>query len=339
MAWVERSTGLTPAQNQWWLTFGIDTGDVVVAYQPLGADDIAGSYVNLATPGVNNATPIVAPTFATGTGWTFTGTQHLTTGVTGTGLQTIIARVSDIVGSGTEVLSAQVGAQFQYLTMAPFGPGSFTSGGGYNISTATSVISDFTDNIAAIARNKTYFKGTLEDTIGTLDTWSIGTITIANDTVSGSVKFEGIIKAYAIYNRELTAAEIVSIGANMLALTSSDDPTPAITPVNYIVQNPATKRLNSSSHELWLAGDDGIFRTFNGGRGWAKITLPDPSNSEFSDSPAATVDELTFHWIDYDPTDQAILYVMATKASVNRMWIYKTTDLGETWTSRGVITV
>ena len=42
--------------------------------------------------------------------------------------------------------------------------------------------------------------------------------------------------------------------------------------VNYIVQNPATRHLNSTSHELWIAtgaGSDGnIFRSINGGRLW-----------------------------------------------------------------------
>ncbi len=112
--------------------------------------------------------------------------------------------------------------------------------------------------------------------------------------------------------------------------------------VNYIVQNPATGHLNSSSHELWAATDDSLFRTFNGGRDWAQITLPDPSNAEFSDSPAATISELTFHWIDYDPTDQTILYALGAKSSTNRIWIYKASNSGvnvSDWSSRGVLTV
>ncbi len=108
--------------------------------------------------------------------------------------------------------------------------------------------------------------------------------------------------------------------------------------VNYITRNPGTRHLSSVSHELLIATDAGIFVSFNGGREWAQIVLPDPSNTEFVDSPAATVDELTFHWIDYGPTNQAIVYVLGVKASVNRFWFYKTTDSGLSWTSRGVIT-
>ncbi len=108
--------------------------------------------------------------------------------------------------------------------------------------------------------------------------------------------------------------------------------------VNYITQNPGTRHLSSVNHELLIATDAGIFLSFNGGREWAQIVLPDPSNAEFSDSPAATVDELTFHWIDYDPTNQAIVYVLGVKTSNNRFWFYKTTDSGLSWTSRGVLT-
>ena len=74
--------------------------------------------------------------------------------------------------------------------------------------------------------------------------------------------------------------------------------------VNYITQHPASKHRNSTSHELLITTDDGLYHSVDGGRSWAKITLPDPSNVKFVDSPAATVDELTFHWVDYDPTDK-----------------------------------
>jgi hypothetical protein len=109
--------------------------------------------------------------------------------------------------------------------------------------------------------------------------------------------------------------------------------------VNYIVQHPSTRFLNSTSHELLIATDDGIYHSTNGGRQWAKITLPDPSNAEFADSPAATIDELTFHWIDYDPTDSLIVYALAIKSSNNRQWLYKSSDNLLNWISRGIVTV
>ncbi len=106
---------------------------------------------------------------------------------------------------------------------------------------------------------------------------------------------------------------------------------------NYISQNPLTRHLpNSEGHELLIATDDGLYHTIDGGGAWGKIALPDPSNAEFSDDPAATVDELTFHWVDYDPLSAITTYVLGAKLSVSRLWIYKSVDNLITWTSRGV---
>ncbi len=109
--------------------------------------------------------------------------------------------------------------------------------------------------------------------------------------------------------------------------------------INYVAQNSVTRHLSSILHELWIATNDGLYHTFDGGRGWAKVTLPNPNNAEFSDSPAATIDELTFHWIDYDPSNESILYALGAKNSVSRIWIYKASNNGVNvtdWSSRGV---
>lgn len=110
---------------------------------------------------------------------------------------------------------------------------------------------------------------------------------------------------------------------------------------HWIVQNPATRGLSSESHELWLATDDGVYHSINGGRLWAKIALPTPSNDELLLSTPAGIDDLKFHWIDYDPINQTILYALgaAIIENKNRLWIYKTTNIGLTWISRGVTTL
>ncbi len=341
--WTARNTGLAGSQNQWWLASGINASEVVVAYQPLGADNVADSYVNLVTPGVNNATPIVAPVFATATGWTFNNSEHLTTNVTGTGQHTIIIRIdttTPVLGVTLSV-SGYLGPPAQYMEVNRFLGAARRWDIGYNASTSSPVGGSPSDFVICLAANQLYIDGAiLGAATGTLDTWSAGTITIANNIVGGSTKFVGNITAYAIYNRQLTSSEVNAITANMTALTSSDDPTPALPTVNYIVQNPSTRRLNSLSHELWCAASSGVFRTFDGGRGWAKIPLPDPSNTEFNDNPASTVSQLTFHWIDYDPTDNTILYALAARAAINRVWVYKATNSGvnsSDWTSRGIV--
>lgn len=107
--------------------------------------------------------------------------------------------------------------------------------------------------------------------------------------------------------------------------------------VKYIHQDPATRHLPSTGHVLYIATNGGCFKSINGGRTWTKLPLPDPSNAEFADSPAATVDELTFHWIV--SISSTTIMILAAKNSVERVWLYRSTDSGATWISRGVTTV
>lgn len=112
---------------------------------------------------------------------------------------------------------------------------------------------------------------------------------------------------------------------------------------NYITIHPKTRHLDSTGHILLAATDGGIYRTENGGRQWEQIVLPDPSNAEFGDVPAATVDELVFDWVDYaqlnpnDPDGPMAIYCRGLKTANSRMWIYRSDDNADSWTSRGVV--
>ncbi len=107
--------------------------------------------------------------------------------------------------------------------------------------------------------------------------------------------------------------------------------------VNYIVIVPGTRHQPSTGHVVFIATDGGVLKSTNGGRSWSQFTLPDPNNAQFGDSPAATVDELTFHWIAFSPLNLNIFHVLAAKDSVSRLWLYKSSDSGTSWISRGVI--
>ena len=74
----QRAGGGGASEFDWWQ---IGDNVVVAAYQPLGAADLADSYINLANPGTFDAAPGVAPTWAAGTGWQGDATRHLTTGI------------------------------------------------------------------------------------------------------------------------------------------------------------------------------------------------------------------------------------------------------------------
>lgn len=83
--------------------------------------------------------------------------------------------------------------------------------------------------------------------------------------------------------------------------------------VRSLVMKPGSEYKNTNSHELWAATLGGVYKTEDGGQSWSQVTLPTPSNLEFGDSPAATLDELDWHHIVFDPTDSDIVYVLASK--------------------------
>lgn len=83
--------------------------------------------------------------------------------------------------------------------------------------------------------------------------------------------------------------------------------------VRSLVMRPGQDHLSDGSHEMWAATKDGIYRTKNSGKNWDKINLSEPSNLEFGDSPAATLTELDFHHIVFDPIDKDTIYITASK--------------------------
>lgn len=110
-------TGWTTAGTPWWLAGGVSAANAIVAYQPIGAANLAGSYINLANAGTHNAAPGVAPTFDASTGWTFNGTQYLTTTITPNDSPSIIIRYSNSLAFGGPIL----GAEFGYHRIVPSG--------------------------------------------------------------------------------------------------------------------------------------------------------------------------------------------------------------------------
>jgi hypothetical protein len=84
-----------------WLTGGIPASNCMAAYEPKGAASLAASYLNLNSPGTNDAAPGVAPAFDPAIGWTFDGaTQFLTTGLTPASTWTILVQYSGVTNAG-----------------------------------------------------------------------------------------------------------------------------------------------------------------------------------------------------------------------------------------------
>lgn len=348
--WEQRNTGL--GAGLWWLTDTVDNGDIEAIYQPIGAASLADSYVNLSNPGTNDATPGTAPTWAAGTGWTFDGaTTYLETGLTPASDWTILVRVAFDANMASErgiVSSRATNADFGVngtISLIP-GPSRVLQGhwhwaaGSYNAVSVGVGGLGRQDGVIILAANNAYSYNQgigLEFELAISSTFSGSPVElyIGAENNGGAANFysEDIL-AVAIANRELNATELDEIAANMMSIGETDNPDALF--VNYLIQRPGQQHLNAAVHELWAATDDGLYHTTNGGQGWDKIDLPDPSNAEFGDVPAATVDQLRFIWVGYDPTDTATLYLEGVTDSPARIWMYKTTDSGTNWTSRGV---
>jgi hypothetical protein len=352
MPWTARNSGLDKIiSNQWWLPN--DAVQVVGAYQAIGMASLADSYVNLANPGSNDLVAGVAPTWSAAAGWQFNGsTQYLISSIIPESDYTIVARFQGehgITGSifGQAASNADFRVDMSFLNVG--GTVRITYNYRWAAGVSTRNFEQYSEPedrlIVALAGNTGYY---LKQTTFILTahtpvsstfsgTPSVIYIGAHNNAGSPASFFSSNVLALAIYAKTLSSNDIRAIATNMQALTNPSLPVYPALAVNYIAQQPGTRHLNSTSHELLIATDGGLFRSYNGGRTWAAVILPDPSNAEFADSPAATVDELTFHWAAYDPVTALTLFALGYKASVNRVWIYKSVDNGDTWTSRGVI--
>lgn len=106
--------------------------------------------------------------------------------------------------------------------------------------------------------------------------------------------------------------------------------------VNHLAMKPACRHLPDTSHELWAATRGGLFRTFNGGRYWRQIVMPDPSNNA-GDVPDPTVADVIFRCVVFSRYTKDVVWVLATHAVLDRMYVYRTIDDGLNWTSRGLV--
>lgn len=335
-SWLDMSNGLITI---WWRGGSVVSADVVGAYQAVGAQSLSDSKINRNDPGTQNITAGNNPTFAEATGWTFNGINDwLSAGIVPGALTTIIVRFLTPNGSCGIVGERALNADFthQAIMGVPFS-GVLRNRWG-NASQDTGALFAGEDvHVTALAGNTPYFDGVAQTPVA--GAWG----GFADPIYFGAINnggpadfFTSQIHAIAVYNRILTGIEVDGITSKMAALTVEN--TTKSLYVNYIAMAPHTRHLPKENHELWIATEAGIYRTINGCNSWAKILLPDPSNAEFGDAPPATVDELDFDWVDFSPLVRASeIYVRGTKTSSQRMWIYKSTDAGTSWISRGVV--
>lgn len=201
---------------------------VVAAYEPLGAPDLASSYVNRANPGTYDAAPGVAPTFDAGTGWSFNGTtQYLTTGlvpdVSGQDW-TLLVRFASVTGSGNRIAVGMVttgGNDRALYVQVKSSPNAMQAANG-GAGTFVNYVPAMTGGVFGVAGRTAYRDGSAESTllgsnagVGTAAPLFVGALNING---SPGQYLPGRVVALAIYDQTLDASEVAAVSAAMAAL-------------------------------------------------------------------------------------------------------------------------
>jgi len=217
-----RSVKRAGSANTWWDLNGT-LSSCIVAYQAKGAASYAASKVNLANAGTYNATDDGTnyPAWNTSTGWTFDGSNdYLNTNIkAGSTSWSYIIKFSN---SGADYYrrwwGARDGASGNQVGLENrAGNTSFYVMNGSDAVNQTSITADdLSAGWLAICANKFYAASGVKNnnlTQGTLPDLFLY-IGKANNLNPKSIA----VQAFAIYNEEISAANIASIGAAMAAL-------------------------------------------------------------------------------------------------------------------------
>lgn len=195
----------------WWDNDGAISG-CLAAWQPIGAASLAASYVNLANPGTNDASPGTAPTFGAATGWTFNGsTQYLNTGLTPGAGSSCIARVT--------VSAAQNGLAIGHFLSWGVG---YWNGGGGPIYVAGNfrfgaTPGGFPFNAVLAHSGAQGYRDGVADGIFLVSGGAGGAIALGSGGTTNA-PFLGIIQAAAVYSGSLTLAQVQTLTTLMNAL-------------------------------------------------------------------------------------------------------------------------
>ena len=230
---------ITAEVNAWWLTDTVVPGDVIAAYQFIGANDADTARWNLANKGTNDLVDIGTPTWSQAAGFTFDGSSDaLDTGIDAIEELTVLIRYTakpennqddDIFG----LVKAGSSWWFRF-TKAAAGNWTLTMTIGGMLGPGTAARDQILDDdyVAGIKANGGAFIRWGGDWVQESAGQSFA-VTTENLFIGGrnngagglSVNpWEGDIQAVAIFNRGLTNVEAATIETDMLALTSATPP-------------------------------------------------------------------------------------------------------------------
>lgn len=205
----------------WYLAGDIAPENCVAAYQAVGAESQAASYVNLANPGTHNLTATGAIAWGADTGWDWTGTGQYLTSTVSSALKpvTVLVRCTPAAtnsmplwagaaSSGTfEFRLNQADLQLLSQNVALIG----ASAGDYVVANTDAV---YGVSYAGNGAYGLYVNGVLVAS-GTNDkTLTSGNTRIGYEA-AGSVTYDGTIASVAVYNRVLTGDEVAAVSQAM----------------------------------------------------------------------------------------------------------------------------
>jgi len=200
-----------------------EAGSPIIAYLPKGASSLATSYVNLANPGTYDATVGVAPTWNASSGWIFNGsTQYLDTGVEPASDWSMVVKFSDFVIDGASAI-----AGITNYNVASFFIASSVGQDWYGTGKAITVVTrDPTlQGVRAISKYQGYLNGVADGTPASEEAWAntgadlnilIGCYNYAGG--SPAVFSQVNVQAFTVYDKTLSAAEILAVTQAMEAI-------------------------------------------------------------------------------------------------------------------------
>lgn len=208
--------------SYWFFNNVVTPSGCIGAYQPLGALSYASSKINLASPGVSDASEVNSGCSWDATGWQFnssTGGQ-----LTILSLQpgySVIVRLADAVPNDDGMVIGQTNAAGGNRTGIYPRKSSSDAITWIKNSSSVTVAPGVTSGILCIAATKAYRNGIDEGITLSASTNNrrlcIGGTTYGSDANILS-KWTGSVQAIALYNYTLTAAEVAALTTAMNAL-------------------------------------------------------------------------------------------------------------------------
>ena len=220
--WTHAVIGRKKQGVPWWLAG--DAPAPLAAYQAIGAESQAASYIKLANPGVYTITPTVAPSWSSTNGWTFSGAEYMNTTLVifPWTTKSVLCRFSNatVQGDGTLVGVTQAAGAIMLIPNSAYGGGSHVARIGR---APTYYAPPLTQGVLCASAQNGYVNGVLDGkacnpyTGGTLKTVHIGCLWAGTAPTAGTY-FIGNIQAVALYDYELTADQMAAVSAAMAAL-------------------------------------------------------------------------------------------------------------------------